>query len=179
MKIRRTILNNKLDIRTEKDFPKKGVEFIDINPLLFNENCLKEIVNKLARDARKKNANFIVCPEARGFLFGTAVAYKLGAKVLPIRKKGKLAPKTVLKEITFNKEYGVDYLELPKLVNGTYKGNNFYIVDDIYATGNTIKAIKDAIIELGGNVVGIGVVVNIKELNDSQDVFSLIDVNEG
>ena len=179
MKIKRTILNNKLNIRTEMDFPKKGVEFIDINSLLFNENSLKEIVNKLARDARKKNANFIVCPEARGFLFGTAVAYKLGIKVLPIRKKGKLAPKTVLKEITFNKEYGTDYLELPKLINDTYEGKNFYIIDDVYATGNTIKAISDALKELGGNVVGIGVVLNIKELNDSQDVFSLIDINEG
>ena len=96
-----------------------------------------------------------------------------------IGKKGKLAPKTVLKEITFNKEYGVDYLELPKLVKDTYEGKNFYIIDDIYATGNTVKAISDAIKELGGNVVGIGVVLNIKELNDSKDVFSLIDVNEG
>ena len=69
-------------------------------------------------------------------------------------------------------------LEIPKLVNENYDGKNFYIIDDIYATGNTINSIREAIIKLGGNVVGIGVIMNIKELNNEKDIFSLIDINE-
>ena len=69
-------------------------------------------------------------------------------------------------------------MELPKLINETYKDKSFYIIDDIYATGNTIDAIKNAIKSLGGRVAGIGVVINIKELNNNNEVFSLIDINE-
>ena len=81
-------------------------------------------------------------------------------------------------QFEYEKEYGKDILELPKLVNDEYKNNNFYIIDDIYATGNTMKAIKESIKALGGNVVGEGVVMNIVELNDNKELFSLIDVNE-
>ena len=76
------------------------------------------------------------------------------------------------------KEYGKDTLELPKLVNEEYKNKRFYLVDDIYATGNTMKAMKQAIEDVGGIVVGQGVIMNIKELNDAQDVYSLLDINE-
>ena len=69
-------------------------------------------------------------------------------------------------------------MELPKLVGEEYTGKNIYIIDDIYATGNTMKAMKQAIEEVGGIVVGQGVIMNIKELNDAKDVYSLIDVNE-
>ena len=76
------------------------------------------------------------------------------------------------------KEYGKDILELPKLVNNeSYKNKNFYIIDDIYATGNTARAIKEAVDKLGGNILGTGVVINIKELNNDK-MFSLIDINE-
>ena len=81
-------------------------------------------------------------------------------------------------QFEYEKEYGKDILELPKLVNDEYKNNNFYIIDDIYATGNTSNAIKESIIKLGGNVIGEGVVMNIVELNDNKELFSLIDVNE-
>ena len=178
MKILRTKLKNKFNIRTEKDFPKEGIEFIDFNPLLFDHETFKEIVNKFARNAKKVNAHYIVCPEARGFLLGTSVAYKLGLGILPVRKRGKLPPSTIVKEVLYEKEYGIDYLDLPKLDKDEYIGKNFYIIDDIYATGNTVKAISDGIKELGGSVVGIGVVINIKELNNSKGVYSLIDVNE-
>ena len=69
-------------------------------------------------------------------------------------------------------------MELPKLVNDEYKGKKFYIIDDIYATGNTIKGIQGAIEKLGGIVIGSGVVMNIVELNEDKDVFSIIDINE-
>ena len=97
---------------------------------------------------------------------------------IPVRKKGKLPPVAVESEFDYEKEYGKDQLELPKLVGTTYQGKNFYLIDDIYATGNTMKAIQKAIEELGGKVVGKGVIMNIVGLNQDQDVFSLLDVEE-
>ena len=78
----------------------------------------------------------------------------------------------------FIKEYGKGTFEIPKLVNDSYEGKNFYIIDDIYATGNTVKAIIEALKTLGGNVVGVGCVVNIPALNDDNDVYSIIDIEE-
>jgi len=78
----------------------------------------------------------------------------------------------------YEKEYGKDTLELPKLVNEEYIGKNFYIVDDIYATGNTMKAIKQAIEKIGGIIKGEGVIMNIKELNNDSHIYSLLDINE-
>ena len=78
----------------------------------------------------------------------------------------------------YEKEYGSDVLELPKLVDEDYTGKRFYIVDDIYATGNTMNAITKKIEELGGEVVGKGVIINIVELNEDNGVFSLMEINE-
>ena len=89
-----------------------------------------------------------------------------------------MPPTTVEASFEYEKEYGKDMLELPKLIdNESYKNKNFYIIDDIYATGNTARAIKEEVKKIGGNVLGTGVVINIKELNND-DVFSLIDINE-
>ena len=178
MKILKNDLENELNLRTEKDYPIKGIEFIDINPLILQKETLKEITDKFVVEIKDKNVDYIVAPEARGFLFGSAVAAKLNVGLIPIRKKGKLPPTTVERQFDYVKEYGKDTLELPKLVNDEYKNKKFYIIDDIYATGNTIKAISDTIKDLGGEVVGIGVVLNIVELNNTKDVFSLIDINE-
>ena len=178
MKILRNELKNPLNIRTEMGFPVEGVEFIDITPLIIQKETLQEITDKFVDFLKKKKIDYIIAPEARGFLFGACIAQKLGVGIVPVRKKGKLPPTTVEKELEYVKEYGKDILELPKLVNESYKGKNCYIVDDIYATGNTLEAIKKAIKELGGNVVGEGVVMNIKELNNNKDLFSLIDINE-
>ncbi|MCI8411541.1 MAG: hypothetical protein HFJ40_03720, partial [Clostridia bacterium] len=90
----------------------------------------------------------------------------------------KLPPTTVEEQFEYEKEYGKDILELPKLVNEKYENKNFYIIDDIYATGNTIRAIKEAVEKLNGIVIGEGVVMNIAELNDNKELFSMIDVNE-
>lgn len=178
MKIVRNSLKSKLNIRTEKDFPVKGIEFVDINPLILEKDTLKEITDAFVKELKNKDIDYIVAPEARGFLFGSIVAYKLNVGLIPVRKKGKLAPSTVELQFDYVKEYGKDTLELPKLVNTTYKGKKFYLIDDIYATGNTLKVIKEAIESLGGEVVGEGVVMNIIELNDNKELFSLIDINE-
>ena len=164
MKILKNDLKCELNLRTEKDFPTKGVEFIDITPLIIQEDILKKITNAFAKEIKSKNVDYLLAPEARGFLFGACVATKLGIGLIPVRKKGKLPPSTVEKSFDYEKEYGKDILEIPKLVNDNYKDKKFYILDDIYATGNTHKAIEKAVKDLGGNVVGVGVVLNIKEL---------------
>lgn len=179
MKILKNELRNELNLRTEMDYPVKGIEFIDITPLILQKEVLKEITEKFVDELKDKNIDYIVAPEARGFLFGTAVANKLNVGCVPVRKKGKLPPTTVETQFEYEKEYGKDVLELPKLVNENYEGKNFYIIDDIYATGNTMKSIREAIEKLGGKVVGEGVVMNITELNDNTELFSLIEINEG
>ena len=178
MKILKNELSNPLNIRTEKDWPIEGVEFIDINPLILQKETLKEIADIFVNKLKDEKIDYIVCPEARGFLFGTAVANELNVGCIPVRKKGKLPPSTVEISFEYEKEYGKDVLELPKLVNTSYLEKNFYIIDDIYATGNTMKSINKAISKLGGNVIGEGVIMNIVELNNNKDLFSIIDVNE-
>ncbi|MBQ9013525.1 MAG: adenine phosphoribosyltransferase [Bacilli bacterium] len=178
MKVLNNILKNKLNIRTEKNYPIKGIEFIDITPLLLEKDVYNEIILLFKKEVEDKEIDYIVAPEARGFLIGASLANTLNTGFIPVRKEGKLPPSVVEAKIEYEKEYGKDVLELPKLVNDNYKNKNFYIVDDIYATGNTINAIKDKIKKLGGNVIGVGVIMNIKELNNSNDVFSIIDINE-
>ena len=178
MKVLNNKLKQKLNIRTEKNYPIEGVEFIDIMPLIIDKNSLKEIIDLFIDEIKNKNVDYIIAPEARGFLLGTAIADRLNIGCIPVRKKGKLPPSTVETEIRYKKEYGEDVLELPKLVNTTYNNKNFYIVDDIYATGNTIEKIKEKIQALGEKVLREGVILNIVELNNNKDIFSIIDVNE-
>ena len=177
MKILKNKLKSQLNIRTQKDFPIKGIEFIDIMPLIIQKETFKEIVEKFVEEIKDKNVDYIVGPEARGLIIGAAVANELEIGFIPVRKAGKLPPETVEKQFEYEKEYGKDKLELPKLVNEEYKNKKFYIIDDIYATGNTMKAITQAIQEIGGIIKGRGVIMNIKELNNDE-VFSLLDVNE-
>ena len=135
-------------------------------PLIIQKETFKEIIEKLSKEIESKNIDYIVGPKARGLILGAAIANKLEIGFIPVRKAGKLPPITVEK------------LELPKLVNEEYKNKKFYIVDDIYATGNTIKSIKETIEELGGIVTGEGVIMNIKELNNDKNIYSLLDINE-
>ena len=179
MKILRNELKNELHIRTQKDFPQEGVEFIDIMPLIIQKETFKEIVGKFVEEIKDKKVEYIAGAEARGFIIGAAVANQLNIGFIPVRKAGKLPPITVEGQFEYEKEYGKDKMELPKLVNEEYTGKNIYIIDDIYATGNTMKAMKQAIEEVGGIVVGQGVIMNIKELNDTKDVYSLLDIHEG
>lgn len=177
MKILKNKLKNELNIRTQKDFPIEGIEFIDIMPLIIQKETFKEIVEKFVEEIKNKDVDYIVGPEARGLIIGSAVANELKIGFIPVRKAGKLPPETVEKQFEYEKEYGKDKLELPKLINEEYKNKKFYVIDDIYATGNTMKAIIQAIQEIGGIIKGQGVIMNIKELNND-NVFSLLDVNE-
>ena len=178
MKILKNELKSELNIRTEKNFPKEGIEFIDIMPLIIQKETFKEIIEKFVEEIQNKEVDYIVGPEARGLIIGAAVANELNIGFIPVRKAGKLPPSTVEVKFEYEKEYGKDMLELPKLVNEEYEGKSFYIVDDIYATGNTIKAIKQAIEQAGGIIKGEGVIMNIKELNNDSHIYSLLDINE-
>lgn len=178
MKILKNELKSELNIRTEKNYPIQGIEFIDITPLIMQKETLKEIIDSFVNEIKDKKIDYIVAPEARGFLLGTAVAERLNIGCIPIRKKGKLPPTTVETTFDYEKEYGKDQLELPKLVNDTYANKNFYIIDDIYATGNTMIAIQKGIETLKGTVVGKGVIMNIVALNQEKEVFSLLEVEE-
>ena len=178
MEILKNNLESELNIRTEMNFPVEGIEFIDINPIMLGKNIYNEVIEKFIEEIKNKNIDYIISPEARGFLFGCPVASKLNIGFIPVRKKGKMPPTTVEIGFEYEKEYGKDILEFPKLINNeSYKDKNFYIIDDIYATGNTARAIKDTIQKLGGNVLGTAVVINIKELNND-NIYSIIDINE-
>lgn len=178
MKIINNKIKSELNLRVENDYPVEGVNFIDITPLIMDAKIFNKIISSFINELKGKNIDYIVAPEARGFLFASAVASRLKIGIIPVRKLGKLPPSYVEAKFNYEKEYGKDILELPKLVNDNYKNKNFYIIDDIYATGNTINTIKNQIIKLGGKVIGVGSIINIIELNDSKELYSLIDINE-
>ncbi len=178
MRILRNTLKNDLNLRTQNDFPIKGVEFIDITPLILQKEVFNEIIDALYNELKDKNLDYLVLPEARGFLFGSVLAEKLNVGIIPVRKKGKLPPDFVELTFEYTKEYGKGEFELPTLVNDEYKGKRTYIIDDIYATGNTMSAIKNALEACGSIVIGRGVIVNIPTLNNDKSVFSLMDIEE-
>lgn len=184
MKILKNSLNVALPIRTYTNFPIKGVEFIDITPLFLEKELFDSIVTEFVVNITSEefitndiHIDYIIAPEARGFLLGAAIADRINVGVIPVRKANKLPYSCIECEIEYVKEYGKDILCLPKLVNDSYAGKRVYIVDDIYATGNTLCAIANALKELGAIVVGTGAIINIKELNQD-DIFSIIDINE-
>ena len=177
MEILKNVLSNKINVRTEKNFPIEGIEFIDVTPIFMDIDMLSEVTDLLVNEIIKHEVDYIVAPEARGFLLGTIIAKELNIGVIPVRKKGKLPPTSVEATFEYEKEYGKDYMELPKLLNENYLDKKFYIVDDIYATGNTMNSIEKEIEKLGGKVLGKAVIMNIPELNNDE-VFSLIDIKE-
>src|SRR3990172_3727195 len=135
-------------IRDVPDFPKKGIIFKDITPLLQNPNGLKEITEKISKHYRDKNIDLIAGAEARGFIIGAAVAHKLGVGFIPIRKPGKLPYKTT--RITYQLEYGTDALEMHK--DAIKPGQNILMVDDLLATGGTMAACCKLIESMEGHV---------------------------
>ena len=172
------MIDLKSKIRSIPDFPQKGVIFRDITTLLKDAEGLQEAIAQMHQKIMDLDYDVIIGAESRGFLFGMPIAYNEEKSFVPVRKKGKLPPTTVEIEFEYEKEYGKDKLCLPKLVNKSYQDLNFYIIDDIYATGNTVKAIKNAIETLGGNVLGTAVVMNITELNQEKDIYAVLEVEE-
>src|SRR6478672_4964100 len=147
-------------IRDINDFPKPGILFRDISPLLADPRGLALSVELLANPYRGQNIDLVVGAESRGFIFGTAVACCLSAGFSLVRKPGKLPWKKVSK--TYDLEYGQDTLEMH--ADAIVKGQRVLIVDDVLATGGTMKACCDLVKDLGGELVGVAVLIELEFL---------------
>jgi len=147
-------------IRIIKDFPKKGIAFYDISTILSNPEEFNKVVNKMASEVRKLRANTIVGIDSRGFIFASAVAYKLKMKLVMIRKKGKLPGKTHL--ISYNLEYGSNNLEIQRDMVG--KIDRVAIIDDIFATSGTMKASIKLIKRSKAKIKGVIVLLELNFL---------------
>lgn len=148
-------------IREIPDFPKAGIIFKDVSPLFKNKAAFKKSVDLLAKQFKKEKIDYVVAVEARGFILGAAIAYKLGTGFIPIRKKGKLPYKT--HSITYQLEYGTDTLEVHE--DALPSGARVLIVDDLLATGGTVKAVADLIQAQGAKIVGLAFLVELRFLN--------------
>lgn len=150
----------KSKIRDIADFPREGIVFKDITTVLRDPIAFKHAVDLLARHFEKQKINYIAGIEARGFIFGSALAYKLGIGFIPIRKPGKLPSKTA--RISYDLEYGTDSLEIH--VDAVEPGKRVLIVDDLLATGGTAEAAIKLVKKIGGVIVGIAFVVELEFL---------------
>jgi adenine phosphoribosyltransferase len=166
-------------IRDIPDFPKRGIVFKDIMPLLADAEALHETVEKLAEFAEPRKPDLIVGAEARGFILGAALAYRLECGFIAARKPGKLPWRTV--SVKYALEYGFDALELH--ADAIKPGTRVIVHDDLLATGGTARAKVDLVEQLGGEVVGLAFVIELEFLNgrerlEGYDVFSLIRYSE-
>ncbi|CAM3614847.1 adenine phosphoribosyltransferase [Erysipelothrix sp. D19-032] len=147
-------------IATIEDFPKPGIKFRDITPLMANGEAFAEATRRFTEFAKKVGADVIVGPESRGFIFGCPVAYNLEVGFIPVRKPGKLPRETV--SYAYDLEYGSNELHIHK--DGIKPGQKVLIIDDLLATGGTIEASVALVRELGGEVVGCGFLIELEEL---------------
>lgn len=151
------------------NYPKEGILFKDITPLLLNGEAFNEATNRLAEFAKKVGANLVVGPESRGFIFGCPVANKLGVGFVPIRKPGKL-PRTTIEE-KYDLEYGSNILSVH--ADAIKKGDKVIIIDDLLATGGTLEAAVKLINRCGAEVVGIGCVIELADLNGKEKLENI------
>ncbi len=147
-------------IRSIPDWPKKGILFRDITPLLADAKAFAAAVDALCAGFTGADIEYVAAVEARGFIFGAAVAKKLGVGFVPIRKKGKLPFKT--ESVTYDLEYGTDTLEVHS--DAISKGAKVLMVDDLLATGGTMAAACKLIEKIGGQIVGISFLIELGEL---------------
>jgi adenine phosphoribosyltransferase len=144
-------------IREIPDFPKPGVLFKDITPLLADPAGLALAVEFMANPFRKSNVDIVVGAESRGFIFGTAIAQALSCGFVPVRKPGKLPSRT--HRVTYQLEYGTDTLEIHN--DALLKQHRVLMVDDLLATGGTMKACCDLVSQCGAEIVGISVLIEL------------------
>jgi len=166
-------------IRDIPDFPKRGIVFKDIMPLLADPEALHETVEQLAAFAEPRKPDVVLGAEARGFILGAALAYRLGCGFVAARKPGKLPWRTISAKYAL--EYGFDALELH--ADAISSGARVLIHDDLLATGGTAKAKIDLVEQLGGTVVGLAFVIELEFLNGREklggyETCSLIQYSE-
>ena len=162
-------------IREVPDFPKQGILFYDITTLLKDSAGFASLIDQLASHYADKQVDVVLGIEARGFIFGPALAYKLGTGFVPVRKPGKLPAETI--QFSYDLEYGSNTIEIHK--DAVQPGQRVLIVDDLLATGGTAEAAAKLVRQLGGEVAGLAFVVELDFLSGRQkladyDVMSLL-----
>ena len=157
------------------DFPKEGILFRDITPLMAEGEVFKSACDEILAFAKKVGANVIVGPESRGFIFGCPVAYSMGIGFTPVRKPGKLPRETV--SMSYDLEYGSNELHIHK--GDIKKGQKVLIIDDLLATGGTVNATIQIVESMGAEVVGCAFLIELEDLKGREllknyEVFSLM-----
>ncbi|NIP42050.1 MAG: adenine phosphoribosyltransferase [candidate division Zixibacteria bacterium] len=160
----------KQKIRNIPNFPKPGIVFRDITTLLDDVEAFRKVIDIYSEHFGDKNITKVVAIESRGFIFGGALAYKMDAAFVPVRKLGKLPGETIKKE--YELEYGVDALEMHR--DAIKAGDNVLIVDDLMATGGTLAATCGMVEKLGANIAGIAVLIELSFLK-GQEKFQKYD----
>lgn len=148
-------------IASIEGFPKEGIIFRDVTPLLADGDVFHDACERLIAFARKLDADVIVGPESRGFMFGCPVSYALGIGFVPVRKPNKLPRQTL--SCSYDLEYGSNTLEMH--VDGIRPGQRVVIIDDLLATGGTVEATVKMIRELGGEPVGCAFIIELSDLH--------------
>ncbi len=156
-------------IRDIPDFPKEGIIFKDITTLLKDKNAFKRSIDILGAKFKKEKIDYVVGVEARGFIFGAALAYKLGVGFVPVRKKGKLPYKT--KSVTYQLEYGSDVLEIHE--DALPVRSRVLIVDDLLATGGTIMAVSELVKQQKAVIAGVAFLVELEFLQGKDKLKDL------
>jgi adenine phosphoribosyltransferase len=166
-------------IRTVPDFPKPGILFYDITTLLKNKTGFAQMIDAFAAYYIEKEVDLVLGIEARGFIFGPALAYRLNAGFVPVRKPKKLPSRTA--RVSYDLEYGTDTLEIH--LDAIEPGQRVVIVDDLLATGGTMQATIELVRQLGGQIAGLGFAVELDFLKGRErfpdyDVYSLLHYDE-
>ena len=166
-------------IRNVPDFPKKGIVFRDITTLLKDKDAFRSAIDVLYNRYRSERIDKVVSVESRGFIFGSALANRLGSGFVPVRKPKKLPSQTIREE--YQLEYGTDALELH--TDAIQKGEKVLIVDDLIATGGTVAASCRLVERLGGEIVGLAFLIELTFLNGRDklkgyDIFSIVRYDE-
>jgi len=162
-------------IRDVPDFPKAGIVFKDITPLVANAAALRESAARIAAHFRGRRPDVVVGVEARGFIVATAVALDLGVGLAPVRKAGKLPHETV--RVSYDLEYGTDTVEMHR--DAIARGQRVLVVDDLLATGGTVAACCQLVDELGGEIIACAFIIELDFLHGRErlqphEVLSLI-----
>ncbi|WP_243362888.1 adenine phosphoribosyltransferase [Fundidesulfovibrio terrae] len=148
-------------LREIPDVPKPGILFFDITPLLGHGEAFRHAIDTMAERFKDCGATKVVCAEARGFIFGAALAYKMGLGFVPVRKPGKLPWKTA--SVTYDLEYGTDTLCMHE--DALLHGEKVLVIDDVLATGGTLQGMLKLMESFDAKIVGIGVLVELEFLN--------------
>lgn len=173
------MIDLKSKIREIPDFPKKGISFKDIGPLLEDPKSLKFVINQFFRHFKNKKIDKVVAVDARGFILGALLADRFHAGLVMVRKKGKLPYKTENEE--YDLEYGKATLEIHK--DSIRSGEKVLVVDDVLATGGTMRATCNLVEKLGGKIVGVALLIELASLKGKEKLkgynyFNLITYDE-